>query len=89
MGSVLAACLYVLQNGGDDKLQLVRRIPVAIKADLLKRITIEPGKCRVAPAYGGRACVVVDVLELLSSGADQIGFCTTVRPLSEKISWTA
>ncbi len=40
------------------------------KADLLKRITIEPGKC------GGRPCVretrmrVVDVLELLSSGAD-------------------
>ncbi len=40
------------------------------KADLLKRITIEPGK------YGGRPCLrgtrmrVVDVLELLSAGAD-------------------
>src|SRR5450432_4143960 len=39
-------------------------------ADLLKRITIEPGKC------GGRPCLhrtrmqVVDVLELLSAGAD-------------------
>src|SRR5580658_6887046 len=40
------------------------------KADLLKRISIEPGKC------GGRPCLretrmrVVDVLELLSAGAD-------------------
>ena len=40
------------------------------KNELLKRITVEPGKC------GGRPCVrstrlrVVDVLELLSSGAD-------------------
>lgn len=40
------------------------------KAELLKRITIEPGKC------GGRPCIretrmrVVDVLQLLSSGAD-------------------
>lgn len=40
------------------------------KTDLLKRITVEPGKC------GGRPCVrrtrmrVVDVLQLLSSGAD-------------------
>lgn len=40
------------------------------KADLLKRITVESGKC------GGRPCVrstrmrVMDVLQLLSSGAD-------------------
>lgn len=40
------------------------------KANLLKRITVEPGKC------GGRPCVrstrmrVVDILQLLSSGAD-------------------
>jgi uncharacterized protein (DUF433 family) len=40
-----------------------------MKAELLKRITIEPGK------YGGRPCIrgmrmrVVDILELLSAGA--------------------
>lgn len=40
-----------------------------IKSELLRRITLEPGKC------GGRPCIrntrmrVVDVLELLSAGA--------------------
>ena len=40
------------------------------KSELLKRITVEAGKC------GGRPCVretrmrVVDILQLLSSGAD-------------------
>lgn len=41
------------------------------KADLLKRITIEPGKCGGRPCIRGMRMRVVDVLELLSSGADQ------------------
>ncbi len=40
------------------------------KADLLKRITIEPGKCGGRPCVRGMRMRVVDVLELLSSGAD-------------------
>ena len=44
-------------------------MPMSVQAELLKRITIEAGKC------GGRPCIrstrmrVVDVLELLSAGA--------------------
>jgi len=44
---------------------------VTNKADLLKRITIEPGKCGGRPCIRGMRMRVVDVLELLSSGADQ------------------
>lgn len=40
------------------------------KRDLLKRITIEPGKCGGRPCIRGTRLRVVDVLELLSSGAD-------------------
>lgn len=40
------------------------------KADLLKRITIEPGKCGGRPCVRGMRIRVVDVLQLLSSGAD-------------------
>lgn len=40
------------------------------KADLLKRITIEPGKCGGRPCIRGTRMRVVDVLELLSAGAD-------------------
>ena len=40
------------------------------KADLLKRITIEPGKCGGRPCLRGTRMRVVDVLELLSAGAD-------------------
>ncbi len=40
------------------------------KADLLKRITIEPGKCGGRPCLGGTRMRVADVLELLSAGAD-------------------
>ena len=35
------------------------------KADLLKRITIEPGKCGGRPCLRGTRMRVVDVLELL------------------------
>jgi uncharacterized protein (DUF433 family) len=38
--------------------------------DLLKRITIEPGKCGGRPCVRGTRMRVVDVLQLLSSGAD-------------------
>jgi uncharacterized protein (DUF433 family) len=40
------------------------------KADLLKRITVDPGKCGGRPCVRGTRMRVVDVLQLLSSGAD-------------------
>ena len=39
------------------------------KRDLLKRITIEEGKCGGRPCIRGKRMRVTDVLELLSSGA--------------------
>jgi len=41
----------------------------AAKADLLRRITIEEGKCGGRPCIRGRRIRVSDVLELLSAGA--------------------
>ncbi len=40
------------------------------KADLLKRITVEAGKCGGRPCVRGTRMRVMDVLQLLSSGAD-------------------
>jgi uncharacterized protein (DUF433 family) len=40
------------------------------KAELLKRITIEAGKCGGRPCVRGTRMRVVDILQLLSSGAD-------------------
>jgi uncharacterized protein (DUF433 family) len=37
--------------------------------DLLKRITVEPGKCGGRPCIRGMRIRVTDVLQLLSSGA--------------------
>jgi len=53
---------------------LVRRLfqwqgAVAMKTDLLKRITIEPGKCGGRPCIRGMRIRVTDVLQLLSAGA--------------------
>ena len=42
---------------------------VAMKTDLLKRITIEPGKCGGRPCIRGMRIRVTDVLQLLSAGA--------------------
>ena len=39
------------------------------KAQLLNRITIEPGKCDGRPCVRGQRLRVKDVLELLSAGA--------------------
>lgn len=40
------------------------------KAEQLKRITIEPGKCGGRPCIRGMRIRVVDVLELLGSGVE-------------------
>lgn len=40
-----------------------------MKVDLLRRITIEPGKCGGRPCIRGKRMRVTDVLELLSAGA--------------------
>lgn len=40
------------------------------KTELLKRITIESGKCGGRPCIRGTRMRVADVLQLLSSGAD-------------------
>jgi uncharacterized protein (DUF433 family) len=40
-----------------------------MNAELLKRITIEPGKCGGRPCLRGMRMRVTDVLQLLSAGA--------------------
>ena len=40
-----------------------------MKTELLKRITIEPGKCGGRPCIRGMRIRVTDILELLSAGA--------------------
>lgn len=40
-----------------------------MKKELLKRITIEPGKCGGRPCIRGMRIRVSDILELLSAGA--------------------
>ena len=42
---------------------------MSLKIELLKRITIEAGKCGGRPCIRGTRMRVVDVLELLSAGA--------------------
>jgi len=42
---------------------------VMTKAELLERITIEPGKCGGRPCVRGMRIRVVDILKLLSAGA--------------------
>ncbi|MGB2679565.1 MAG: DUF433 domain-containing protein [Candidatus Acidiferrum sp.] len=40
-----------------------------MNTELLKRITVEPGKCGGRPCIRGKRIRVVDVLQLLSAGA--------------------
>jgi uncharacterized protein (DUF433 family) len=40
-----------------------------MRSELLKRITIEPDKCGSRPCIRGKRIRVVDILQLLSSGA--------------------
>jgi uncharacterized protein (DUF433 family) len=40
-----------------------------MKVELLKRITIEPGKCGGRPCIRGMRMRVTDILQLLSAGA--------------------
>ena len=47
-----------------------KKVFIGNKADLLKRITVEPGKCGGRPCLRGTRMRVVDILQLLSSGAD-------------------
>ncbi len=47
-----------------------KKPPATDKADILKRITVEPGKCGGRPCLRGTRMRVMDVLQLLSSGAD-------------------
>jgi uncharacterized protein (DUF433 family) len=47
-----------------------KKLPVTDKLDILKRITVEPGKCGGRPCVRGTRMRVVDVLQLLGSGAD-------------------
>jgi uncharacterized protein (DUF433 family) len=47
-----------------------KKVPVPDKSDVLKRITVEAGKCGGRPCVRGTRMRVVDVLQLLSSGAD-------------------
>ena len=43
---------------------------VTDKTDILKRITVESGKCGGRPCIRGTRMRVVDILQLLGSGAD-------------------
>ena len=42
---------------------------LAMNSQLLKRITVEPGKCGGRPCIRGERIRVVDILQLLSAGA--------------------
>jgi uncharacterized protein (DUF433 family) len=43
---------------------------IAMKANMLDRITIEPGKCGGKPCIRGMRIRVVDVLEMLGDGVE-------------------
>jgi uncharacterized protein (DUF433 family) len=47
-----------------------KKLPLIDKAAILKRITVETGKCGGRPCLRGTRMRVVDVLQLLSAGAD-------------------
>jgi uncharacterized protein (DUF433 family) len=49
--------------------RLVQQYSSAMNLELLKRITIEPGKCGGRPCIRGMRMRVTDVLQLLSAGA--------------------
>ena len=54
------------------------------KAELLKRITVESDKCGGRPCIRGMRIRVVDILEVLSSGADHAEILSDFPDLEEE-----
>ena len=65
--SKIAKNLYTLKFNLEYPLGL----PKLLKMELLKRITVEPGKCGGRPCIRGYRLRVSDILDLIAAGADK------------------